>query len=288
MVLTPVQVLGAATTNSKHFLILADGYANTAADLALFQAHCAIVVTEIVKSAWYSLAPKVGVWRLDTMLPPSGTKPIGWPAECGPAPASLPLTQFEVTFAKNGGPCRQLGGNSTSISDIRNKLQAGGWPEFNRVMTLINTTEYGAFCDGDFSWSCVKGSIFSKVLLHELGHSFNLNDEYESKCGVPDAPMYVDFLKDFNIGSDVTNLPWDLPFGVSPVMKANPASCHSYDIPNNPPIGAFQGGNYRRLDYYRPGKRCRMRNSADDFCKLCTRIIANALDPYGVPYPLIM
>jgi hypothetical protein len=288
MVLTPVQILGSNTTNNKNFLILADGYQDTANDVSLFQGHCTAVVTAIEQSVWYRLAPKLGVWRVDTMLPSSGTQPVGWPAGCGRPPANLPHTQFQVTFAKNGGPCRQLGGNNTSVQAIRNHLQAGGSPVFDRVMTLINTTEYGALRDGDYVWSCVKGSIFGKVLLHEMGHSFNLNDEYESKCGTADIPMDFYLRKDFNIGSDPTNLPWPMPPGVVPVMKSNNNSCHSYATSSNPPIGAFQGGDHRHLDYFRPGKRCRMRDSANDFCQLCTNIIANELDPYGVPYPLIM
>ena len=283
----PVQILGADTTNKQNFLILADGYRDTAEDRALFEGHCANVAAAIEQSPWYQLAPKVGVWRLDTMLPASGTQPIGWPAACGAAPANLPLTQFEVTFAKNGGPCRQLGGDGTSVSAIRNALQAAGSPVFNRVMTLINTTEYGAFCDGILSWSCIKGSIYVKVLLHEIGHSFHLNDEYESKCGVLDTAMTPYLRKDFNIGSDVTNLPWALPPGVSPVMKSNDTTCHGYKTADNPPIGAFQGGDHRHVDYYRPGKRCRMRNSGHEFCELCTKIIAYELDP-NTGYPLRM
>jgi hypothetical protein len=288
MVPTPVQILGVGLENKQSYLILADGYRDTPIDLAQFHRHCAAVVTEITKSRWYGLAPKVGVWRCDTMLPPSGTQPIGWPDTCGRAPATLPLTQFEVTFAKNGGPCRQLGGNGTRIQTIRNDLHAAGAPPFNRVMTLINTTEYGAFCEGDLSWSCVKGSVYAKVLLHELGHSFRLNDEYESKCGTPDTLMPFYLRKDFNIGSDRTNLPWPMPEGVVPVMKSNTSTCHSYKTADNPPIGAFQGGDHRHMDYFRPGKRCRMRDSSHEFCELCTNIIANELDPDSVPFPLNM
>lgn len=155
------------------------------------------------------------------------------------------LTLVLMNFAKRGGAGEQGNDNiawSTPVHWVENGVKTEDW------------------CD---------------VTLHELGHAFELDDEYDLEWpGAPDVPLKANVID----SSDPDSAPWKGLFDGQP-----PATVSAEMLPlgkddlmrfGKVKVGMFQGARYSGKKYWRSALRCKMRSTPDPFCKVCqTRIL---------------
>jgi hypothetical protein len=125
-----------------------------------------------------------------------------------------------------------------------------------------------------------------QVALHELGHAFNLDDEYES-AGVDrkNAPVCANICRDAEIGAPPWSAMLDDP--VKPLRSADRALAagHNPDYPTDDElarfgktrVGKFQGALYSNTKFWRSALQCRMRSTRDPFCAVCQAVIRKAI-----------
>ena len=283
----PDQILGGNTVQ-KRWLFLGDGFLDTTEDAEAFKKACASVVGAVTGSAWYPRIPvgALGIWRYDKPTDPSLPRVGHQPDSqvCGehkpPYSQDLPHSRFKAQFRDDAGPCRQLGGYDEAVleerTEARKAIGLSKYKGFNRILVLVNTKLYGGSAKSNVAW-CALHPSYPLTALHELGHTFELNDEYENTCGIKDSGTAIP-LRDFNIGGNPADLPWSPGVSVPVAEKANNSTCHAYR-PVPPAAQAWEGGYDRHKGYFRPAKTCRMRDSKKEFCEVCQTIIISALTP---------
>jgi IgA Peptidase M64 len=127
---------------------------------------------------------------------------------------------------------------------------------------------------------------WTDVALHELGHAFDLDDEYEKPW--PDAPD-VPTRANVSASDDPAQVPWTNDFDPDPpvtlrfddrnIGTANPdwptaAEIAEFGAVN---VGMFQGARYSSKDYWRSALRCKMRSTPQPFCKVCQGVIRRSI-----------
>lgn len=118
------------------------------------------------------------------------------------------------------------------------------------------------------------GYGWADMALHELGHSFGLQDEY-----VAEGPKIEYNPRFFNVTnqSDAADCIWATER--SPGITHNPTQNSAGQPPHDPDvIGTFQGALYHETKYYRPSADCRMREVTAPFCPICIKAISHQLD----------
>lgn len=144
------------------------------------------------------------------------------------------------------------------LVDSQRRGGAGGvgefWPSWSTIVSELNET-------------------WEDVTLHELGHAFGLADEYEANDLTVAEPTPLEP----NVAQSFAMLPalWsDLHNAPSP----RPTSSQQPPTGGWPPdtVGTFKGARYRP-DRFRPSQTCRMRQANDQFCPVCTELIAARL-----------
>lgn len=121
------------------------------------------------------------------------------------------------------------------------------------------------------------------VALHELGHSFTLQDEYyvelapgETEDARSKAYEYSNEFPNVSDSPNVLDSNWahDATEGLNhnPTKKWDSNQQLDADV-----IGTFQGAFYSKTKYYRPHATCRMRKPTEEFCPVCQNVIVNQL-----------
>ena len=167
-----------------------------------------------------------------------------------------------------------------TTSDMKSIYDAAASVAWDFLVVLVNTPRYGGggvynqitVCSSDHAQS-------SKVLIHELGHSFaGLADEYYSS-----EVAYEDF---YNLAVE----PWepnittmvDFPSKWKSLLKdttpiPTPRSSEFKSV-----TGVFEGGGYMEKGIYSPMQDCRMKSNATErFCPVCVSAIKAAIDRYS-------
>lgn len=124
------------------------------------------------------------------------------------------------------------------------------------------------------------------VAIHEVGHAFELDDEYSHP--VPTQPDQMG--KNVTMERSIDNAPWQNfdpdRYGYTidrgriggPTLKAEEhGNIHADRIEHAGVFGTFEGAFYMREGWYRPAYDCRMRNTDQDFCPWCQELIRRAL-----------
>lgn len=256
---------------AKHLLILGDGFTDT-------QFHTPVVGLEdrakkiknaIASSSWYPGSKHLWIWLAYT--PSSAVKDpaLVCPAGCGAPAGPKPPSTFRSKYG-SGADCRLLSGDSGKVHNLVMDLQTlGQLPNIKSTIVLVNYPVYGGWGAGEISWSSCHPDLFIPLAIHELAHTFGLYDEYENACGVADESGST--MKTPNISSSSKSPLWRNQVNDAWYVKTK---SHSTDCDFEPPvpqvpIGAFAGGYYRHVKYYRPAEKCRMRSLNDDFCAVC-------------------
>lgn len=139
------------------------------------------------------------------------------------------------------------------------------------ALVVANTTTYGGSGGAATVFSC-EPTWAAEIAMHELGHSrFGLADEY-------DAAGQAATMKPVEpnvCGSPKRNdLKWaDLVAAATPL----PTQSFGGPAPADKPLGAYEGGKYRKQGIFRGAHDCKMRTPGAPFCPVCSRIIHDKL-----------
>lgn len=150
---------------------------------------------------------------------------------------------------------------------------------FDFVAVLIKSTSYGgAGSSGAMSlrprvaWATTDHLDSLEILLHELGHAFGLQDEYEDKYEGPPKPW-----RNITRHREPRNTPWEELVNQNR-DRLTLATGQSWPG-DHKAVGTFQGAGYDSVNRYRPSHKCRMRTLGQAFCVVCSAVILAALDP---------
>ncbi len=155
---------------------------------------------------------------------------------------------------------------------------------------IVNSGRWGGSAGGVVSWSSSAGNAWISIVLHELGHSlFHLADEYDYRqgCGIDtnrdNAPIGEPNRVNVTQETDRSKLKWKhLIDSTTPIPTMQNPDCAQCDRrantpPPNTTIGLYEGAYCYHCGYYRPAYSCKMRNSGEDFCEVCTEVIIQDL-----------
>lgn len=121
------------------------------------------------------------------------------------------------------------------------------------------------------------------VTLHELGHAFDLEDEYEDAWAEGDKLP----LRGTNVWPDdrLDEASWLAICDTSPPDRVShpisPFGADDLALFGRIGAGLFQGARYSSTAFWRSALRCKMRSTPDPFCKVCQRQIAAKIEGNG-------
>lgn len=153
---------------------------------------------------------------------------------------------------------------------------------YDYALVLVDSSDYwGVGNFRELTAVPAHNSAFVYLLLHEIGHFYGLNEEYDSygRTELEFAPgieepwsQNITFLR----SKDHSSLKWSK--FVSP-LTALPTSLSSWEL-NPPKYGAYPGG-YAESEplahSHKPGLNCIM-DRAQNFCDVCREAIAKVID----------
>lgn len=277
---SPVQIL-TPTKAESNLLIIGDGFGSGLFkwDFATFEMAAAAVALAISLEPWFQRAPHLGVWKL--RYPPEPADPAIQIDGCVLRPTPVARSHFGATF---NGPeaCHLLTGQDGDVLEfveLVEKEHGFKGPFFRQVLVLVNSNLYGGCSTGSIAWASLAPGLAARLALHEIGHTFDLSDEYENDCGEASNATWL--LSDFNVSTNTNTPPWNHWIGSARprVDKAADTDCYAPSPYPNGIVGLFEGGSYYHKGYYRPSHRCRMRAISDPFCPMCDMHLARVLDP---------
>lgn len=230
---------------------------------------------------------RVNVYRVDVESDESGAID---PAVC--ADGTLPFagvvtnaaSYFDAEYC-SAGIRRALVVDSASVM-----LEVGALvPDWEAIIVAVNHREPGGTA-GAVGTSYVMGNT-DGTAIHELGHLFNLGDEYSYLEGCDSGEAGLDVYTgsapswaNLTIDTNRTTIKWasyidaltPLPTTVNP----DATQCDAQESPVAAgEIGAFEGGGHYHSGIYRPAQTCMMRHSeaGGAFCKVCLGVILSQI-----------
>jgi hypothetical protein len=281
------KILDNGPDNSRmNVVLVAEGF--TSAEQATFNSLCSDFVAALQAETWYPvLGGAINVHRLSVDSDDSGTDEPATCADGAVGSGTTVDTYFDAQFC-GSNIWRCLSGDYTLVRDT---LDAW-FVEWDVGIVLVNTTGHGGCASGNVSWTSVR-SGWENIALHEMGHNFGLADEYHyyegcgsGETGHDTAPAGEPFRPNITSETNRDDLKWRhlLTPGVSVPTMENP-DCTQCDnranvLSDDDAIGLFEGAGYYHCGLYRGAYRCRMRNSSNPFCRVCTQAIAEYLNTF--------
>jgi hypothetical protein len=262
-----------------NLVIVGDGY--RASELAKYHTDAQAFVDAMrVTPPFDELWCAINVHRVDVTSTDSGADD---PTTCAGGTGATPRTYFDATFCSSwggGNLDRLLTGNSAAAQTVASTAVS----DVDQVLIIVNSSKYGG--SGGVVAVCSTHAQASQIAIHEIGHSaFGLADEYEdsgSATGMTE-PMQPNVTLDPN---RATNKWRDLVLATTPMPSACNGTCTNCTPPTTAPaagaVGAYEGGQYKRCDMYRPLPACYMRDYSP-FCPVCSRVIRQVLQPFAPP-----
>lgn len=179
-------------------------------------------------------------------------------------------TALEMVFSGNQPYCwMQAGCNSVAIKNELVNLV----PDAHYVQLILNTNSYGGCHHGSGFMSVTTHADASLVLAHEMGHGFNLKDEYNNGKKYTSENERVE--PNVSKESDPDLIKW------ADFLPPGTESPTEHDITRHEvrDAGVFEGcDEYYNL--HRPAFKCRMRSSSTtEFCPVCYHHIRTTLTP---------
>jgi hypothetical protein len=267
-----VPLLSATGSAKLKVLIVGDGY--TASQLpTLFWPQARLLAEAVAASNWFKAAPFVSIWGIPVASSVPGASIA---ASCNEGVPLAVATYFGAEFGR-GGLCRLLEGNDDLVTAVHDA--AVGLDDCNVKIVLVNAPRRGGACGSDVLWVSTGPMDWVKVALHELGHVFNLADEYDYWVGCNrESGQDVG-----TAGTSCLNISLDGEYPLWRAKGLTPAAATWPTKENKTParcdrstsgqpadtIGSFEGANHFHAGYFRPSYSCRMRKSKNNFCQIC-------------------
>ncbi|MDX1614061.1 MAG: M64 family metallopeptidase [Candidatus Promineifilaceae bacterium] len=279
------KILDNGPNDQRHNVVLvAEGFQDS--EQSDFNDLCEQFRTTLEAEAWFAeLGQAINLFRLNVASDESGADD---PATCDDGSSgsgATPDTYFDATYC-NSGIRRCLSGSETIVRDTLDAQL----PEWHTAAVLVNSSQRGGCASGDVFWTAIS-SDWKLVVLHELGHSsFGLADEYNYWAGCSSgetdrdhAPSWEPSEVNVTTEAERNQVKWRFfihPTTPVPTM-VNPdcSECDDRDniLPDDTTVGLYEGAKYYHCGRFRPAYSCKMRNSSQDFCRVCIDGIADAL-----------
>ena len=264
----------------KRFLFVSEGFGG---DEKQFFAACEGMANKLLKTEPFkTVESSIGIDGL--FLPLRGGAVVD--IECGRSAvddAKLQPTLFGTQSCLTNVMKQLWGGDEDRVRALVAKsLKQKSGPligEFDFLAILIKSSSYGgagssgpADLKPRIAWATTDNASSFYILLHELGHAFELQDEYIDAYEGPKKPWH-----NISVKPEPKNTPWeklvtenrdDLTWPKDKTWTGSEKA-----------VGTFQGAGYHPDDRYRPSYDCRMRNIAQPFCPVCTAVILDKLVP---------
>lgn len=164
-----------ATDKYINFVYLGDGY--TASQQSTFLSHLHNINNDFFERVPFSNYKNFfNVFAIKVISLESGVKHPRSASDCPSAsefPAANPNNYFGTTFDDYGIHRLVVPKNTSKL----NSVLADNFPEYDQVLVIGNTTQYGG-SGGSFATGTAHDASL-EIMLHECGHSFaGLSDEY--------------------------------------------------------------------------------------------------------------
>lgn len=263
-----------------NLVVVAEGYRED--ELPSFAAAVDAFVSRFVATPPFDqLTTGINVYRVDVGSAESGADD---PVSAGGTGATA-RTFFDASFGKDG--VRRL----LVVDDALVLATVGAvFPAWHMIMVMVNSNVYGGSGGSVAVFS--KADRAEEIALHEIGHTaFHLADEYPyyEGCDTTEQrnrhPAVEPSEPNVTIEQNRDLLKWrDLisPSTAVPTMT-NP-DCGRCDPRPSPvadgTVGAFEGAHYYHCGAFRPEFTCRMRSIEQPFCRVCSRVIIDALTDF--------
>jgi hypothetical protein len=263
-----------------HFLLVGEGFPDTDPK-RFFDRATKVADGMLAAEPFKSLKDKIAIHGL--FLPLAGTAVVD--IGCNRSAANLARlrpTLFATQCCVDGSTPHLWCGDEDAVRKVVGAaLSAGGRAigAYQFLAVLIDSASYGgagsipnSTAKPTIAWATTDHALSLLILMHELGHAFGLQDEYEREQAEPVKPWRN--ISQFDQPDDT---PWkDLVTAEDRQTVTCPArTVWTGDVKT---IGTFEGAGYHKEDRYRPTVKCRMRELADDFCAVCADHIRSAID----------
>ena len=267
-----------------NLVIVAEGY--QAGELARFQTDANEARDALLAESPFDepeITCGINVYRLEVTSDESGAdKPA---CSDGGGDGTTKRTYFDATFCADGETQRLLSGDGELVeSTVGSHL-----PQWHQILVIVNDPERGG-AGGTVGWTSNSSADWRDVFIHELGHSaFGLADEYDYDDGdafagpEPDEPNVSKV-------SDPASVKWSaqVTAGADDPTMDN-SDCTTVNNDASPVatgiVGTFEGAQYWHCGLYRPRYACMMRETDDDFCPVCKKVIRDEMAQFTVPAP---
>jgi len=257
------------TSISWNIAICAEGYTSNNEDKIKFEKDVDNFVENFITFKPFSkFQDKLKVYRLNIVSTESSEDLFNI--------SGSKMTFFQSYFDYTGDGRKELLKikDQRIVRDVRNY-----WiNDAHIVMILVNNNNHGG--SGGWNGAPVFSSSYYafKIGLHELGHSyFGLADEYDLE--------HYEYNRTFpNITqkTDRSEIEWkDLILDDTPIPTKRNSGCGANMVQHQVEpgtVGIYEGGNYKKCNFFRPELNCLMRTSDYvRFCAVCEREIVNKI-----------
>lgn len=265
-----------------NIVLIAEGF--KANELKKFEGYCDDFIKHFNKtSPFKDCAAKINFYRINIGSKESGADD---PKTCGKdtsGTGTTVKTYLDATFCADGKIRRLMGFNKSLVLQVlKNNVKA-----WHRALIIVNTTKYGG-AGGEIAITSVSGN-WTYIALHELGHTFDLADEYQDYygCSHPSQnnhPAVEPVEPNVTTKKKRHDIKWRhliLPQTPIPTLS-NPNCTLCNTLPNPRPagtVGLYEGAHYYHCGAYRPSYDCMMHNYAD-FCTVCQGEIRKKIAPF--------
>ena len=221
-----------------NLVIVAEGYQDTAADMAQFASDAQQFVDSLFSTPPLNeLRNAFNIFRVDVTSTDRGADD---PTACGGSGAT-PATYFDASFC-GGGIRRALVVDNNIVRSVVD-VQV---PEWHQILVIVNSSIWGG--TGGAIGVTSKAPGWEGIAIHEFGHSgFGLADEYEylQGCGIDKdhnnhPPLPEPAQPNVTTNSDRATIKWaDLILNSTPVPTTSNADCTQCD-PQGPPAPIWE------------------------------------------------
>lgn len=262
-----------ASDNRLDLVLMGDGY--TEAELGLWESDAALVAETLLGAEPFtSLSDFINITRVDAVSAESGVS-----FDCVDDDCRMKETAFGTVFAIEAVN-RMLGTDyrTTPVFQLEQweVARAAATVPWDMVLLVANAEHDAGFA---VHYATVSHhDAWEQTAVHELGHTIGLlGDEYTSddcvrsnSLGLPD-----------NITDDPENVPW------SAWVEAGTPLPTPDERDWREVVGAFSPA-YNCEDLYRPAHTCRMEDSDEPFCPVCTELLVRRVMRFADPVDAIV